>query len=95
MAFGPTGTKVDVTVVGTDGHPYRASADSPDQLVHATFKELGGPTAKVRQILKDGWLADGSDYVVIAKGEDSRVYIWTDSSQAWKPMDKGVAGTVS
>lgn len=90
-ATNPT-TRIDLTIVGTDGHPYRITAPTPAELSSASWGELGGPTAVVSAILLQGWLADGSDYVVCAKGADGHVYVWTDSSGVWTLVPVGEVG---
>jgi lysozyme len=93
MAYGPAGTHVDVVIHGTDNRPYRASAESPAALQNAQWTPLGGPEAAVCNILHQGWLADGSDFVVIATGSDDRPYYWSDNINAWVPIRTGTVGT--
>ncbi|MDQ1393550.1 MAG: hypothetical protein QOF30_2527 [Acidimicrobiaceae bacterium] len=89
MAFGPTGTRIDLTVTGTDGHPYIISADSPEALATAKFFEVGGPTALVTEILKEGWTADGSKYVILAKGTDGHVWVNVNRGN-WFQIQAGI-----
>ena len=93
MAYGPHGTHVDIVIHGTDNRPYRASADSPTELRDAVWTPMGGPSSVVLKIIQQGWLADGSDFVVIAKGSDDKAYVWTDSSSVWTAMAMGTVGT--
>ncbi|MDQ6613997.1 MAG: DUF1906 domain-containing protein [Actinomycetota bacterium] len=92
MAFGPSGTRIDLTITGVDGHPYHISADSPEALPNASWVEIGGQGAVTLDILKDGWTADGSKYVVLAKGADGRVWINVNQGPKWFPIPAGAVG---
>lgn len=93
MAFGPSGTHIDLTIVGTDSRPYHLSSDLAT-LGAATWSEIGGPSAFVTDILAQGYTADGSHYVVVAKGIGGKMWFSVDEG-AWAEITAGVAGAVS
>lgn len=83
MAFGPSGNRVDLCFVAAGGAIMHRWG-SPDTWATCLEEQVGRPGVdKALAVLQQGWLADGSAYIVIIEGTDHKVYLAENVGDKW------------